>query len=223
MNDSTLSETQQFKYLGVLLDQKVSWIQHISYAKNKISKGMGIMYKARRYLGSKSLVNLYHSYIYTYLIYCIESWGNAAHCHLDPLFKLQKKIIRIITFSAHNAHTEPIFNDLNILSLYKLIHNRIGIMMYKYANGMLPPVMNELFIVNSTIHEHNTRQSHMLHTNSRHTYISYRSFHNVGPRIWNALLNRFDVNVPISQIIGSIYMITHLLLSTQSSGYMKHK
>ena len=32
-----------------------------------------------------------------------------------------------------------------------------------------------------------------------HTDISYRSFHNVGPRIWNALLNKFDVNVPISQ------------------------
>ena len=52
---------------------------------------------------------------------------------------LQKKIIRIINFSDHNAHTGPIFNDLNILPLYKLIHNRIGIMMYKYANGMLPP------------------------------------------------------------------------------------
>ena len=45
MNDSTLSETQQFKYLGVLLDQKVSWIQHISYVKNKISKGMGIKHE----------------------------------------------------------------------------------------------------------------------------------------------------------------------------------
>ena len=72
-------------------------------------------------------------------------------------------------------------------------------MMYMYANGMLPPVMNELFIVNSTIHEHNTRQSHMLHTNWGHTDIYYRCFHNVGPRLWNYLLNKFDVNVPISQ------------------------
>ena len=53
MNDSTLSETQQFKYIGVLLDPKVSWIQYISYVKNKISKGMGIMYKATKVLGIK--------------------------------------------------------------------------------------------------------------------------------------------------------------------------
>ena len=51
MDNSTLSKTQNLKYLGVILDHKVSWIQHISYVKNKISKGIGIMYKARRYLG----------------------------------------------------------------------------------------------------------------------------------------------------------------------------
>ena len=67
MDNYTLSKTQNLKYLGVILDHKVPWIQHISYVKNKISKGIGIMYKARRYLGSKSLVNLYHSYIYIYI------------------------------------------------------------------------------------------------------------------------------------------------------------
>ena len=200
INNSTLSKIQHFKYLGVLLDHTVSWIQHITYVKNKITKCMGITYKARRYLSPNSLVNLYHSYIYIYpyLIYGIESWGNAAHCHLDPLFKLQKNII-IITFSDHNAHTRLIINRLNILPLYKIIQNRIGIMMYNNSNGMLPPVMNELFTVNSNIHEHNTRQRLMLHTNRGHTNIFYRSFNNVGPRIWNALQNKIDVNVLISQ------------------------
>ena len=62
-----------------------------------------------------------------------------------------------------------------------------------------PPVMNELFIVNSTMHDHNTRQRHLIHTNGGHTYISYRSFNKVGPRVWNALLINMYVNVPISQ------------------------
>ena len=45
-------------------------------------------------------------------------------------------------------------------------------MMYKNANDMLPPVMNKLFIVNSNIHEHDTRQRLMLHTDRGHTNIS---------------------------------------------------
>ena len=61
------------------------------------------MYQAWKYLNKKSLVGLYNSYIYPYLIYCVESWGNIAKCHLDPLlFILQKKIIRIITFSSYD-------------------------------------------------------------------------------------------------------------------------
>ena len=72
-------------------------------------------------------------------------------------------------------------------------------MMYKNANGMLPPVMNEVFTVNSNIHEHNTRQRLMLHTNRGYANNLYKSFNNVGPRIWNALQNKIDVNVPISQ------------------------
>ena len=47
--------------------------------------------------------------------------------------------IRIITFSDHNTHTEHIFNRLNTLPLYKLIQNRIGIRMYKYANDIATP------------------------------------------------------------------------------------
>ena len=70
------------------------------------------MYKARRYLSKKSLFNLYHSYIYSYLIYGIESWGNAAHCHLGPLFNLQKKrLLELLSFPI-------IMHTLNLYSIY---------------------------------------------------------------------------------------------------------
>ena len=72
MNNSVLKQTNCIKYLGVFIDSKLSWIQHINYVKNKVSKCVGIMYKARRYLSKNSLLNLYHSFVYPYLIYCIE-------------------------------------------------------------------------------------------------------------------------------------------------------
>ena len=49
------------------------------------------MYKARQYLNKSSLVNLYYSYVYPYLTYCIEVWGCAYPTHLQCLFLLQKK------------------------------------------------------------------------------------------------------------------------------------
>ena len=50
MDNITLTKVSSIKYLGVIVDHKLNWIDHITYVKNKISKGIGIMYKARRYL-----------------------------------------------------------------------------------------------------------------------------------------------------------------------------
>ena len=66
MNNSLLYNIKIHKYLGVILDSKLSWIQHNAYVMNKETKGIGIMFKARPYLDWRSLVNLYNVYIYPY-------------------------------------------------------------------------------------------------------------------------------------------------------------
>ena len=58
------------------------------------------------------LSNLYHTYIIPYLIYCIEGWGNASHCHILPLFLTQKKLFGfnhiLETFSSHRTYIQII-------------------------------------------------------------------------------------------------------------------
>ena len=100
---------------------------------------IGIIYITRNDINTNYSVGLYHSFIYPYLIYCIESWGNASNCHIDPLSMLLKRILRILTFSNYDVPSELLFRYNNILPLCKLFHYRIGIMMYKYANCILPP------------------------------------------------------------------------------------
>ena len=139
MNNCTLTGTECCKYLGVILDSK----NVITYIKSKVSKGISIMYQARKYLDKNSLVNLYNNYMYPYLIYCVKSWGNISKYDLDPLFILQTKILRTMTFSWYDVSSQILFTNLNILPLYNLIHNRISFMMYKLVNGLLPEVMKE--------------------------------------------------------------------------------
>ena len=60
------------KYLGVIIDYKLNWTQHIAHVKNKISKGIGIMYRARNYLSQVSMRKLYYSYIYHFLFTALK-------------------------------------------------------------------------------------------------------------------------------------------------------
>ena len=193
IDNCTISKTDCFKYLGVIIDCKLSWIPHITYVKNKVSKGIGIIYKARRYLNRRSLLNLYHSFVYPYLIYSVEVWGNAAQCHINQLLLVQKRIIIIISYSEYKAPSTPLFRSLDILPIDKLVHNRIGIMMYKYVNDLLPLVMSELYTYNRDIHHHNTRQSNLFHLHKGNTNIYTNSFKYRSSQIWNFLQLNMDV------------------------------
>ena len=85
-----------------------------------MSKGIGRMYKARQFSTKKSLLMLYHAYIYPYMIYCIEVWGCASQTQLNCLLLLQNKIIRIMSFSNYLAHTNPLFLSMEVLPLMKI-------------------------------------------------------------------------------------------------------
>ena len=80
--------TKNTKFLGVIIDNKFRWSDHINYIKNKIAKSIGIILKTRNFLNKNTLRNLYYTFIYPYLIYCIEIWGNTNAIHLDPLIKI---------------------------------------------------------------------------------------------------------------------------------------
>ena len=99
INDMEIREAKSMKYLGVIIDSKLNWIDHITYIKNKVANGIGIIRKAQKLLNKTALLNLYHTLIFPNLIYCVEIWGCAKKTHLSPLYLLQKRIVRIITFS----------------------------------------------------------------------------------------------------------------------------
>ena len=124
------------------------------------------------------------------MIYCTEIWGISPQSHLKPLLLLQKKIVRLMTFSTYYAHTDPLFKDLHILTIDTLVVHRIGIAMYKINNGLFPSVLNELYKKNKVIHDHNTRTKDMFRVS-----LGTQTFSTVSARIWNALIVKFNVNL----------------------------
>ena len=135
LNHISLKKVKFTKFLGVIIDDQLKWTNHILYIKNKIAKGFGIILRGRKFFNRKTLQNLYHSFIFPYLIYCVEIWGSASDAHLLPLILLQKKIVRVINFSPYLAITKDIYLKLNILPFKDLVVHRIGMQMFKNNLG----------------------------------------------------------------------------------------
>ena len=69
INGTQIQEVSSTKYLGLIIDNKLKWIDHIAHIKKKISRGIGIITRVRLFVSKKCLSNLYHAFIYPYLLY----------------------------------------------------------------------------------------------------------------------------------------------------------
>ena len=124
-----------------------------------IASSFSHLSKLRYFLSTKTLLNLYYALVEPFLNYCIIAWGNTYQTTLQPLFILQKKALRIITFSSYNEHSSPLFKDLNVVKLSDIITFQLAVFMYKFHNNLLPPVFDPYFNSVRMLHNYNTRLS----------------------------------------------------------------
>ena len=73
------------------------------------------------------LLSLHYALVEPFSNYCKIAWGNTYQTTLQPLFILQKKALRIITFSSYNEHSSPLFKDLNDVKLFDIIAFQLAV------------------------------------------------------------------------------------------------
>ena len=95
----------------LIIDEKLTWKDHISLVRSKIAKTVGILYRVRHLLNRSALFILYCSLFLPYLTYCAEIWGNTYKSNIQCIFLLQKKIVRIVYGANCKDHTDVIFQD----------------------------------------------------------------------------------------------------------------
>ena len=187
LNSFEIAMVDEVSFLGVILDAHLTWKSHISHVSRKMSKSIGIIKKASFCLPSRSLISLYYALVYPYMQYCILVWGSTYPSNLNRIALLQKRMIRIVYKTSYDAHTYPIFNELEILPFNKIYLFHLGLFMYQFHNCMLPSNFDEYFTCVNQVHNYNTRQSNLYflpfcRTNLRKFAIIYQ-----GPKFFNSL------------------------------------
>ena len=103
INNSSIKREKIMKFLGVLLDENMTWKNHVSCVENKISKNLGILYKARGLLNKKCMKQLYFSFVHSYLNYGNIAWASTNKSKLKTLLYKQNMahVLLILKINSH--------------------------------------------------------------------------------------------------------------------------
>ena len=154
---------QAHKFLGLIIHENLSWKPRITSICDKVAKVIGILSKSSRYLPSVTLKTLYYSFFLPYINYCNLIWASTYASYLETLYLLQKKAIRIITFSPPRTHSKPLFSKLNILSLHSLYIFHVSSFVFSHFNRLLPASFSSLLHFNRDFQGYLTRSRFNLH------------------------------------------------------------
>ncbi len=190
-NGKKMERCSSYKYLGIQLDENLNWKPHISFLCEKLSKLSGLFAKLRHCCGKDLLKTIYHALVESHLQYCNIIWGHVSENILDPLIKLQDKIIRIMCFIPnHDTNMDPVYRELELLDVKKLNKLATAKFMFKFKNKKLPKSFDNFFRVSDEHHRYPLRnriRNDYTCEWGKTTYAMKRLQYE-GVQLWNSLL-----------------------------------
>ena len=184
MNDVEIRRSQLVKFLGVQVDEGLTWSKHIETTENKVRKSLFILSQSFPFLPPKHKLMLYNSMVLPHLSYCAIVWGQNYPSRLKKIRSLQNRAIRLVS-GVNNRHTSSIlFKNLQTLKFDDIVKVQILTFMFRFLNHSLPDIFNNYFHLKAYTH-HNTR--HLDTFSIPFTRRQYRKFSIsfIGPKLWN--------------------------------------
>ena len=156
----SLSTVTAAKYLGVVLDDRLSFKTHINILINKLSRAVRVLSKVKLFFNNSSLLSLYYGIFHSHLqYYGILACSATYKSYYYKLAILQNKAVKIIGGGKWNDRATPFYAKLKILKLNDLIHFEKAFFLFKHKFHKLPCVFNNYFNFTSNTHEKYTRGS----------------------------------------------------------------
>jgi ribonucleases P/MRP protein subunit RPP40 len=151
-----ICEVKSTKYLGLILDYKLNWSDHISLVRKKMLSMYIALIKARPFINEKIAWQIYYAHIYSHLNHLNPIWSSAADSRISVLKTLQNKSIKVVKKLHWQHPTRNLYNP-QILPLDVMRDFNLLLTIYRIRNGTLKSCA--LFEQIADMHEHFTRSS----------------------------------------------------------------
>ena len=217
------------RFLGVLVDDKLTWSNQIAAIKVKMSKYIGVIFKLKSTLPLTVRLTIYNSLVQSHLNYCSLLWGTSCKSNINKLFTAQKKAIRGVMPGYANSyykdgklptHTKQFFSKHDLLTVHNIILKNIMIFFYKlhHSPETIPQTIKHLIPPTAPNPENVVDYSSDWYT----IYNSYpynKSIFFKGPILFTDIVNEEHERYSHTTNSVSVKKITKkILLNTQKAG-----
>ena len=166
--DVPIEWVEEYKYLGLIITNKMSFSTHISRITSKLSQYAGIFYHLCKFLPRKVMLMLYNSLVMPHVTLHIEVWGAAQETYMQRLARKQNKVLRAIlnigtVDGRPTMHTNEMYKKLGILKVKGIFKLQLFKFLLTLLNGHLPLFYELLLRPLLSNHRHNTRQGNFRH------------------------------------------------------------
>ena len=100
INDVKIKSEHSLKFLGVMIDDNLTWKTNVEFVENKISKNVGIAFKTSRFLNCKFLRSMYFALVHPYISFANIVCASANKTYLKRFLGKQKQAARLMSFDA---------------------------------------------------------------------------------------------------------------------------
>jgi hypothetical protein len=186
INKQSIEKVNEIRFLGLTLDENLSWKSHMSSIIKKLRMILGATRKIRPNLNMNALLFLYHCMIESQVRYCITVWKHGNLKLQNQIQRLCKKFISMACGKWCDDDKRPMHNILSVNDLFQL---EVSSIMYSYHNNSLPCCFTDMFSTFSSIHSINTRNKYNFQLPPCRKSIASQSIRITGPNVWNKLPN----------------------------------
>jgi len=177
----------EFKYLGVVLDQYLSFDNHVNYIGKKIAKKIGVLGRISDFVSPVTRANLYKIIIAPHFEYCSTIMWNMSKKNVNFLQKLQNKAMRIVLRCHKRTHVVDMLNTVCWMSIKQRIFFNTMLLIFKMKQKLVPEYLYKKILLNSDIHDHNTRNSGDIFRGVQISETMNRSIYQSGVAAYNML------------------------------------
>ena len=147
INNYKLKLHSHIKYLGILIDEVLSWNKQIDDICTKLARANGILSKLRHFVPKKTCVSVYFSLFYSHILYGCLVWSCSTQSNIDQIIKIQKWCIWTITYSEFTEHTGPLFSELKLLKVKDIFSLTKLLFMFNFIYENVPDKLKTIFVI----------------------------------------------------------------------------